>query len=50
MAFALSRKRFRLYFAKGCLSTSKNSNDEVEKTEFLIKGLNSYNIFKRYQT
>ena len=45
MAFALSRKRFRLYFAKGCLSISKNSNDEVEKMEFLIKGLNSYNSF-----
>ena len=45
MAFALSRKRFRLYFAKGCLSISKNSKDEVEKIEFLIKGLNSYNSF-----
>jgi hypothetical protein len=45
MAFALSRKRFRLYFAKGCLSIVKNSNDEVEKMEFLIKGLNSYNSF-----
>jgi hypothetical protein len=51
MALAFSRKRFRLYFAKGCLSISKNSNDEVEKMEFLIKGLNSYNSFlKRYQT
>ena len=37
--FALSRKRFRLYFAKGCLSIAKNSNDEVEKMEYLIKGL-----------
>jgi hypothetical protein len=45
MAFALSRKRFRLYFAKGCLSITKNSNDEVEKMEFLIKGVNSYNSF-----
>jgi hypothetical protein len=43
--FALSRRRFRLYFAKGCLSIAKNSNDEVEKMEFLIKGLNSYNSF-----
>jgi hypothetical protein len=34
--FALSRKRFRLYFAKGCLSIAKNSNDEVEKMEYLI--------------
>lgn len=45
MAFALSRKRFRLYFAKGCLSIAKNNNDEVEKMEYLIKGLNSYNSF-----
>ena len=43
--FALSRKRFRLYFAKGCLSIAKNSNDEVEKMEYVIKGLNSYNSF-----
>ena len=43
MVFALSRKRFRLYFAKGCLSITKSSNDEVEKMEYLIKGLDSYN-------
>ncbi|MDW3680141.1 MAG: hypothetical protein QOA14_11330, partial [Nitrososphaeraceae archaeon] len=41
----LSRKRFRLYFAKGCLSIAKNSNDEVEKMEYLIKGLDSYNSY-----
>jgi hypothetical protein len=45
MVFAISRKRFRLYFAKGCLSIAKNSNDEAEKMEYLIKGLNSYNSF-----
>jgi hypothetical protein len=45
VVFALSRKRFRLYFAKGCLSIAKNSNDEVEKMEYLIKGLDSYNSF-----
>lgn len=43
MVFALSRKRFRLYFAKGCLSITKDSIDEVEKMEYLIKGLDSYN-------
>ncbi len=43
MVFALSRKRFRLYFAKGCLSITKDSKDEVEKMEYLIKGLDSYN-------
>jgi hypothetical protein len=45
MVFALSRKRFRLYFAKGCLSITKASNDEVEKMEYLIKGLDSYNSY-----
>lgn len=45
MVFALSRKRFRLYFAKGCLSITKASNDEVEKMEYLIKGLDSYNAY-----
>lgn len=45
VVFALSRKRFRLYFAKGCLSIAKNSNDEVEKMEYLIKGLDSYNSY-----
>ncbi len=45
MVFALSRKRFRLYFAKGCLSVAKNSNYEVEKMEYLIKGLDSYNSY-----
>ena len=45
VVFALSRKRFRLYFAKGCLAITKNSNDEVEKMEYLIKALDSYNSF-----
>jgi hypothetical protein len=45
MVFALSRKRFRLYFAKGCLSIAKNSSDEVDKMEYLIKGLDSYNSY-----
>ena len=45
MVFALSRKRFRLYFARGCLTITKRSNDEVEKMEYLIKGLDSYNSF-----
>ena len=45
MVFALSRSRFRLYFAKGCLSIAKHSSDEVEKMEYVIKGLNSYNSY-----
>jgi len=34
-----------VFVAKDCLSNAKNSNDEVEKMEYLIKGLNSYNSF-----
>jgi len=47
MVFALSRKRFRLYYAKGCLSLVKKSKDEVEKMGYLIMGLNSYNSYLR---
>ena len=42
--FAVSRKRFRLYFGKGCLSIVKNSNDEVEKIEYL-KGIRFIQFF-----
>jgi hypothetical protein len=45
LVFALSRRRFRLYFAKGCLSISKNSNIDVKKMEYVIKGLDSYNSY-----
>lgn len=47
MVFALSRKRFRLYYAKGCLSLIRKSKDEVEKMGYLIMGLNSYNSYLR---
>jgi hypothetical protein len=47
MVFALSRKRFRLYYAKGCLSLVRKSKDEVEKMGYLIMGLNSYNSYLR---
>jgi hypothetical protein len=47
MVFALGRKRFRLYYAKGCMALVKKSNDEVEKMGFLIMGLNSYNSYLR---
>lgn len=47
MIFALSRKRFRLYYAKGCLSLIRKSKDEVEKMGYLIIGLNSYNSYLR---
>ncbi len=45
--FALARKRFRLYYAKGCLTLIKKSKDEVEKMGYLIMGLNSYNSYLR---
>ena len=47
MVIALSRKRFRLYYAKGCLSLVKKSKDEVERMGYLIMGLNSYNSYLR---
>ena len=45
--FALARKRFRLYYAKGCLTLIKKSKDEVEKMGYLIMALNSYNSYLR---
>jgi hypothetical protein len=47
MVFALGRKRFRLYYAKGCMVLVKKSKDEVEKMGYLIMGLNSYNSYLR---
>jgi hypothetical protein len=47
MVIAVSRKRFRLYYAKGCLSLVKKSKDEVERMGYLIMGLNSYNSYLR---
>lgn len=47
MVFALVRKRFRLYYAKGCMALVKKSNDEVEKMGYIIMGLNSYNSYLR---
>lgn len=48
--FAITKKKFRLYFAKGCfeiVTTKKDSRDEVQKMSYVIKGLDSYNLYLR---
>jgi hypothetical protein len=45
--FALIRKKFRLYFAKGCFLIMSNKKDEVEKMSYFMKGLDSYNSYLR---
>jgi|GEM_PF-566423 len=48
--FAVIREKFRLYFAKGCFEiVKKGSMDEVQNMSYLIKGLNSYNLYLRRQ-
>lgn len=53
IAFALARKQFKLYFAKGCfriieekIKSDVNKN-EVEEMKYVILGLNSYNSYIR---
>jgi hypothetical protein len=45
MVFALTRRKFRLYFAKGCLELMKKSKDEVEKMRYFTMALNSYDSY-----
>jgi hypothetical protein len=45
MVFVQLRKKFRLYFAKGCFILLSNTIDEVEKVYYFKKGLNSYNKY-----
>lgn len=45
--FALIRKKFRLYFAKGCFLIMSNKKDEVENMNYFMKGLDSYNSYLR---
>jgi hypothetical protein len=47
--FAVSRARFRLYFAKGCFNFIEDRKDEVEKMRYFVMGLNSYNSYLRRQ-
>jgi hypothetical protein len=44
---AIARKRFRLYFARGCILIASHKKDEVEKTSYLLKALESYNSYLR---
>jgi hypothetical protein len=43
----LIRKKFRLYFAKGCFLIMSNKKDEVENMNYFMKGLDSYNSYLR---
>jgi YVTN family beta-propeller protein len=51
LIFAVARKKFRLYYAKGCFEIinkweyNKDKKDEVQKMGYVIKGLNSYNLY-----
>ena len=53
IVFALARKQFRLYFAKGCFKIIQEklkkdiNKNEVEEMKYIILGLNSYNQYIR---
>ena len=47
VVFAVARKEFRLYFARGCFRIIQEKDDEVEKMRYFVKGLNSYNLYLR---
>jgi hypothetical protein len=44
---AIARKKFRLFFARGCFKIMQRQEDEVQKMGYFIKGLNSYNSYLR---
>ena len=45
MLFALGRRKFRLYFSKGCFELMRKSHDEVEKMRYFTMALNSYDSY-----
>ena len=50
LIFAIGRKKFRLYYAIGCFwiishLRPNTRKDEVQKLDYVIKGLNSYNMY-----
>jgi YVTN family beta-propeller protein len=50
LIFAIGRKKFRLYYAIGCFWILRHlkpntRKDEVQKLSYVIKGLNSYNMY-----
>jgi hypothetical protein len=47
LVFAVFRKKFRLYFAKGCFEIALEKQDETAKMSYFIKGLEAYNSYLR---
>jgi hypothetical protein len=47
LIFAVFRKKFRLYFAKGCFIIALEKKDETAKMSYFIKGLEAYNSYLR---
>lgn len=42
IVFLVARRKFRFGYAIGCIELVSEKKDEVEKVEYLMKGLNSY--------
>jgi VanZ family protein len=49
MTFALARRDFRLYFAKGCFVIIQSKHNEADKMRYFVMGMNSYNLYLRRQ-
>ena len=47
ISLAIIRKKFRLYYAKGCFTLMAEKNDEIQNMTYLSKGLDSYNSYLR---
>ena len=47
--FAVRRKKFRLFYAKGSFRIMQDKQDEVEKMAYFVMGLNAYNLYLRRQ-
>jgi hypothetical protein len=45
--FAVARKEFWLYYARGCFVFMQNAKSEVEEMKYFVMGLNSYNSYLR---
>ena len=47
ISLAIIRKKFRLYYAKGCFTLIAEKNDEIQNMAYLSKGLDAYNSYLR---
>lgn len=47
MVIAVLRKKFRLYFAKGCFEIAAKKKEDTDKMSYFIKGLEAYNAYLR---